>query len=118
MFLNDKGLHRVRTGPDSELNNVVEKIIWFSRCDEVFNVIGLKVAPKLIFHVKEMDTSREAWANFDQHFGKTDAIIDHQLEKELSSFNPQYFDTIHIFFLSFSCLGLNIRIFKYTRTGT
>ena len=92
--LRAKGLFRVTMGTEVEPNSAVEKAKFFNKLDEAYGLLCLSISRELLFHLDSLTSPKEVWEQLESLIGKTDELRCHQLENELISLRPAYYDTI------------------------
>ena len=107
--LRSKGLYKVTMGTETEPNSAVDKSKYFNRLDEAFGMLCLSNSRDLLFHVDSLTTPNEVWLKLESLFGKTGEMRGHQLENQLISLIPTYFETIQNLFTKFKSLVLQHR---------
>ena len=55
-------------GIEAELNFVVEKLNFFNRIDEVFQMVCISIYNDLLFHVDNLSNPNEVWLKIDTLF--------------------------------------------------
>ena len=88
-------------GTETEPNSAVEKSKYFNILDEAFGMLCLSISRYILFHVEILTTPNEVWLNINSFFVNTDDMRGHQLENELISLIPTFFEMIQDFFTKF-----------------
>ena len=89
--LRNLGLFRMKMGREAEPHHHVEKNKFLNRLDEAFGFLCTHISQDLLFHLKGLMTSKEAWKNIESFFGKQYELRGNILENELIVFQPRIF---------------------------
>ena len=92
--LRSKSFYRVTIGSENEHNYNVEKLKYFNRLDEAFEMHCHSISKDILFHVENITTPNEVWLKIESLFGKTDEMRGHRLENELITLISSHFETI------------------------
>ena len=63
--MRSKGLYIVTMGTKNEPNSAVEKLKYFNRLDEAFEMLCLSISMDILFHVDNLTTPNEVWLKLE-----------------------------------------------------
>ena len=68
------GSYRMTMGKETELQQYVEKNKFLNGLDVAFGFMCTHISRDLLFHLEGLRTTKEAWYNIENLFGKQDEL--------------------------------------------
>ena len=68
-----------------ELGSAIEKSRFLNKKDEAFGFLCLSISQDFLFHIMDLNTTKEIWDKLESLYRKHDDLRVYQLENELMS---------------------------------